>query len=392
MNIVDITEFYSERGGGVRSHLTIRGHVLCQLGHPHTVIAPGPRDEERVLCTKDGAREQSPIQARVVRVAGPQLPYDPTYHVFGRFGTVQRIVRDSRADVLEAHSPYLGAAAVLSCGRAASRIRTAFWHADHVGTYVEPVLQRTLGETASRVLTRPLWAGVRTLLAPFDATFVAGVAQAARLRAAGVRNVVRAPFGVDVDMFHPRPQDPILRRELADGQPGDIVIAAGRLAVEKRWDVVLDAFARLRERRQATLVVFGDGPERARLERHAPRGVRFIGFETDRLKLARALASADVLVHGCPYETFGLGVVEAIASGLPIVAPDRGGAAENVDPSCSATYASLDAVACAAALEQMLGRDRAALRALAVDAASRVTTVGQHFRAVLSAYDDLLAA
>jgi alpha-1,6-mannosyltransferase len=120
--------------------------------------------------------------------------------------------------------------------------------------------------------------------------------------------------------------------------------------------------------------------------------VRFLGFETDRLKLARALAAADVLVHGCPYETFGLGVVEAIASGLPVVVPDRGGAAESVDPSCSATYASLDSAACAAALETMLARDRTELRARAVDAAARVTTVGQHFRAVLSAYDDLLAA
>ena len=42
VKIVDITEFYSERGGGIRSHLTSRGHFLCQLGHDHTVIAPGP--------------------------------------------------------------------------------------------------------------------------------------------------------------------------------------------------------------------------------------------------------------------------------------------------------------------------------------------------------------
>ncbi len=365
---------------------------MCQLGHPHTVIAPGPRDEERVLCARGSAPQQTPIQARVIRIAGPQLPYDPTYHVFGRFGTVQRIVKASKADVLEAHSPYLGVAAVLSCGRTASRIRTAFWHADHVGTYVEPALGRTLGETASHVLTRPLWSGVRALLAPFDATFASGVAQVARLRAAGVRNVLHTPFGVDTDTFFPRGPDPVLRRELAGDLQGDLVVAAGRLAVEKRWDVVLDAFARLRERRPAVLVIFGDGPERARLERRAPRGVRFLGFETDRLKLARALAAADVLVHGCPYETFGLGVVEAIASGLPVVVPDRGGAAESVDPSCSATYASLDSAACAAALETMLARDRTELRARAVDAAARVTTVGQHFRAVLSAYDDLLAA
>ena len=56
----------------------------------------------------------------------------------------------------------------------------------------------------------------------------------------------------------------------------------------------------------------------------APPGVRFTGFEKRREALASALASADVLVHGCPFETFGLGVAEAVACGLPVVAPDEG--------------------------------------------------------------------
>jgi alpha-1,6-mannosyltransferase len=240
-------------------------------------------------------------------------------------------------------------------------------------------------------IARPLWTGVRALLAPFDATFVAGVAQAARLRDAGVQNVYSIPFGVDVDTFHPRAADPVLRRELSSGEPGDLVIAAGRLAIEKRWDVVLDAFGLLRERRPAVLVVFGDGPERARLEKRAPPGTRFVGFETDRTKLARAFAAADVLVHGCPYETFGLGVAEAIACGCPVVVPDRGGASENVDPACSETYSSLDARACAAALERILERDRAELRQRSLLAASRVTTARHHFAEVLRVYGDLLA-
>jgi len=327
----------------------------------------------------------------VIRIAGARLPYDPTYHVLGRFGTIRRIVSGLHADVLEAHSPYLGAAATVACGRSASRIRTAFWHADHVGTYVEPALNRTLGRIAARTLTRPLWTGVRALLAPFDATFVAGVAQAVRLRDAGVPNVHQIPFGVDVDIFHPRPQDPTLRQELSAGEPGDIVVAAGRLAVEKRWDVVLDAFAHLRERRAAVLVVFGDGPERVRLERRAPPGTRFVGFETDRVKLAKAFAAADVLVHACPYETFGLGVAEAIACGLPVVVPDRGGASETANPACSVIYASLDVHACAAALECILACNRTELRARAVDAASRVMTARAHFAKVLGVYDDLLA-
>ena len=100
---------------------------------------------------------------------------------------------------------------------------------------------------------------------------------------------------------------------------------------------------------------------------------------------------ADVLVHGCPVETFGLGVAEAVACGLPVVVPDRGGAAESVDPSCSEAYAAGDAGACAAAIERILARDPAELRARARDAAARVTTVETHFRRVVAVYERLLA-
>jgi alpha-1,6-mannosyltransferase len=388
LKIVDVTEFYSERGGGVRSHLTTRGHFLGQHGHHHVVLAPGPRNEESVLYAS-----AAPVgSSTVVRVAGPPLPYDRTYHLLGRFDKIRERVTAERPDVLEAHSPYLGAAAVVACGRAAIGARTAFWHADHVGAYVEPVLARHMGPRAAHSVARPLWWGVRALLAPFDATFVAGAGQARRLRALGVGNVIHAPFGVDAGTFHPGARSEGRRRELLGDAGGPLLVGVGRFAFEKRWDVVLEAFARVRRAHDAVLVLFGDGPERARLERHAPPGVRFPGFEGDRSRLASALASADALVHGCPYETFGLGVAEAVACALPVVVPDAGGAAESVDPSCGEIYSSLDVEACAAAIERTLRRDAGELRRRALEAATRVPTLEQHFARVLGAYDDLLRA
>ncbi len=387
MKIVDITEFYSERGGGIRSHLTSRGHFLCQAGHDHTVIAPGPRDEDA-----ESRRDVAPGLARVVRIAGPALPYDPTYHLLARFDKIRAQVAALRPDVLEVHSPYLATAAMIACGRDAARVRTAFWHADHVGTYVQPILEKALGARAAATIGAPLWRGVRTLLSPFDATFVAGKTQARRLRDAGVAHVVDAPFGVDLGVFHPHAGNDACRRELLGdaGEGAALLVGVGRFAIEKRWDVVLEAFGRVRARREAILVLFGDGPERERLERRAPPGVRFFGFEQDRSRLGRALASADLLVHGCPYETFGLGVAEAVACGLPVTVPDAGGAAESADPSCSEKYRSLDPAACAHAIERVLARGRVELRARALEAALRVPTIQQHFATVLSTYEALL--
>lgn len=345
------------------------------------VIAPGPKDVETVLYASTAPRGQS----RLLRLAGPALPYDRTYHLLGRFDKIRSRVRSEGPDVLEAHSPYLGAAAVVAAGRSASPVRTAFWHADHVGTYLEPWMGR---------LSRPLFLAVRALLAPFDATFVAGAAQARKLRSIGVRNVEHVPFGVDVQTFRPGVRDATLRRDLLGPGHEDaaLLVGVGRFAFEKRWDVVLDAFARVRARREAVLVLIGDGPERARLERLAPPGVRFPGFETDRARLAASLASADALVHGCPRETFGLVVSEAVACGLPVVVPDAGGAVESADRSSGEVYPGLDAAACAAAILRILARDPVELRARALDAATRVPTAAAHFARVLAVYDELRRA
>src|SRR5580658_2554274 len=385
LKIVDITEFYSERGGGIRSHLTNRGQFLADHQHSHVVIAPGPRDEDAPLVTD--ARAQS----RLVRFAGPTLPYDRTYHLLHRIDKIRRRVRAEQPDVLEAHSLYLANAAVLACGRRAGRVHTAFWHSDHVGVHVESALTKRLGCAAARAVVKPLWRAIRALLTPFDAVFVAGRQQADLLRAAGVTRVIHAPLGVDTRTFCPAARrDEWRRKWLGGADPqGAVLVACGRLAAEKRFDVVLQAFGRVRSRRKAVLVVFGDGPERSRLEQIAPAGVHFAGFDSDRARLATALASADVLVHAAPYETFGLGIAEAVACGLPIVVPDAGAAAEHAESSCSETYRSLDPVACAAAIERMLDRAPDS-RAQALGAVGRVVSVEQHFAGVLGAYRELI--
>jgi alpha-1,6-mannosyltransferase len=391
---VDITEFYSERGGGIRSHLANRSRFLAEGSHSHFVVAPGPRDERpRIDRTAvDGTAAPSTGSSHLVRVAGPRLPYDRSYHLLHRIDKVRNWVHAHRPDVLEAHSPYLATAAVIACGRGSARLKTAFWHSDHISVYVKRLANRHLRPDAAREVLHALWRGVRTILAPFDATFVAGRQQADHLRAAGVARVVLAPFGVDTGTFRPEARSPQWRRSWqgASGDSGVILIGLGRFAREKRWDVVLDAFGRVRERREATLVLFGDGPERARLERTAPKGVHFAGFEPDRARLATALASSDLLVHAAPSETFGLGIVEAIACGLPIVVPDEGGAAEHVASACGVSYPSLDPLACAAAIEGLLARQREERRARALEAAARAMSMEQHFRHVLGAYDDLL--
>jgi phosphatidylinositol alpha 1,6-mannosyltransferase len=131
--------------------------------------------------------------------------------------------------------------------------------------------------------------------------------------------------GVDTQRFSPEHRDEELRRRLAPG--GETIVGyVGRLAKDKRVRL-LEHVSRLRGIR---LVVVGDGPERARLRRRLPDAV-FTGQLTGG-DLSRLYASMDVFVHTGADETFCQAVQEALASGVPVVAPASGGPLDLVVP------------------------------------------------------------
>ena len=397
MKIVDVTEFYSERGG-VRGHLDLKGQILRQAGHHHVIVAPGPENRTHELA---GAREShcppnaETGSARVIRLAGPTLPYDSNYHLLWRVGRVRRIVEREKPDVLEINSPYLAPFVLRRPFRATSRIQTFWWHADFIESYARAFVDRYVRSGAAERVVRPLWSIVRRISESCDATFAAGLHQANNLTAHGVPRVRHLPFGVDKSVFTSDARSAAWRAEILKGvEKVPIVVAMGRLAIEKHWPVVLEGFLRASERRRFVLLVFGDGPERQSLMAMV-RGrsdVRFMGFEPDPRRLATALASSDVFVHGCPTETFGLGVAQAMASGLPLVVPDRGGAAELAHPSFSEFFRSGDGEDCGGAMARIFARDPQRLRRESIAHGDRVPGAKDQVEKTVEAYGELIAA
>ena len=399
----------------------LKSHVLCQLGHQHVVVAPGARDEEQTeqvageRADAGGRLARSKGSARVIRVAGPASPYDPTYHLLLRFDKIAGIVERERPDVLEVHSPYLAALGVMRAKRAHYGVRTFQWHSDFIDTYAGvlggrlardlPMLSAQAWSRGIGVGTRPLWGLVRSIARRCDATLVAADWQAAKLAEHGVPRVVRVPFGIEREIFRPDARSYEGRRELLalashDARHDDavILVGVGRFAVEKRWDVVIDAFLRLRARspqRDMILVLIGDGPERARMAARASGSPDIVmpGFVKGREALARMLASADALIHGCPFETFGLSIAEAMSCGLPTVVPDEGGASEMHVPAAGERYRALDVEDCVRATARLLARlaiDPDVVRAAAVAAAGRLPNVVEQFEGQIALYEQLL--
>jgi alpha-1,6-mannosyltransferase len=133
-------------------------------------------------------------------------------------------------------------------------------------------------------------------------------------------------------------------------------------------------------------MVIGDGPARRSVERlvaGAP-GARLMAPVTDRVRLAAIYASADLLVHGSGAETYGLVVAEALSSGLAVVAPDTGGAADLARRGRSVTYRTGDPQSCALAIAAALDG-----RAVA-QAPARPTTAESHFVELFALYGRLL--
>lgn len=384
MKIVDVNEFYAEQGGGVRTYVNQKLAAAACQGHEMVVIAPGPEDkvEER-------------LGGRVIWVKGPPMPLDPRYFVLYREAEVHRHLQREQPDVIEGSSAW-------SAGWFAARypgrgVKTLIYHQDPVAVYPQTFLDRLLPTQLIDGLCFPYWQYVRQLAKRFDATVVAGQWLATRLTQFGVARAEAVPFGIERALFSPGKADAELRAELLRrcGAPPDaaLFVSISRHHPEKRLKTLFAAVAELQKERPAALVVFGDGPFRAMMGRAAARvpGVYLAGFEGDRWVIARALASADAMVHGSAAETFGFVIAEAMCAGLPIVAPSRGGAAELVDPTFAETYQPGDARGCAAALSRILRRDRAAMSAASASAASsRVRSTDDHFLALFDLYQRLV--
>ncbi|MEI8119448.1 MAG: glycosyltransferase family 1 protein [Actinomycetes bacterium] len=140
------------------------------------------------------------------------------------------------------------------------------------------------------------------------------------LEQSGVKNVHLWKRGVDAVKFTPEKRDIDLRCELLGSRPDRKIIGyVGRLANEKRIDdlKVLDI------RDDVQLVIVGEGPARARLEKYLPNA-RFVGYQSGD-DLARYYASLDIFVHTGAHETFCQSIQEALASGVPVIAPNSGG-------------------------------------------------------------------
>lgn len=385
MRIVDVNEYYSPTGGGVRTYLDRKMALMAELGHELIVVAPGR--ETRI--------EHRPGGGRIHWVKAPPLVLDPAYRIFVRDEPVWAELDRLAPDIVETSSPWLPAWTVARWRGDALKI--FFAHNDNIGAYPQRWLERVATplqvERAFAWYTRYM----ARFLSHYDGFVTNGPALERRFTRRGLRVDAVMPLGIEREWFSPDLRDEALRAALLAecGLPprAHLLLGLGRHHKEKRWPMVIDAVERAATQVPVGLILIGDGVERRRLEARIAGSphIRIFRPVYDRARLSRVMASCDALIHGSDAEPFGLVAAEALASGVPLIGPDEGGFAEIARPAFAETYAARDGRAAAAAICRLVARDPATLRAAARQAAASVRSDRDHARELTAHYAMLLA-
>ncbi|MGN0065952.1 MAG: glycosyltransferase family 4 protein [Nocardioides sp.] len=352
-----VTESFLPQVNGVtNSVLRVLEHLRAH-GHTAAVLAPTGPDVV--------------VGARVVRTRGASLPGYPEFRVGWECRRrLRAVMREFRPDVVHLASPAILGARAADVAEELGVPVVAVYQTDLVGfaqRYPVPGGAQAMADLTRRVHTR-----VERTLAPSTASMQ-------QLSALGVPRVHHWPRGVDATLFHPARRSPRLRSRLAP--EGELLVGyVGRLAAEKE----LELLTHVHDLPGTRLVVVGGGPQERALRTLLPRAV-FTGV-LHGPDLGRAYACLDVFVHTGRHETFCQSVQEALASGVPVVAPRSGGPLDLVTPGVDGLlFEPGDGPGLAAAVTS-LAHDSDTLDALS--AAARAGVAGRTWESVNGAQVD----
>ncbi len=381
MKIVDVCAFYTPTGGGVRTYIDRKLAAGPAAGHEVTIIAPGAAN----------AVEQRGPGAKIVWLQGPVFPIDRNYRYFADEAALHRAIDAEAPDLLEASSPWRSASMVARWP--GSVPRSLFMHADPLAAFAYRWFE---GLASPAVVDKGFdwyWRHLLRLDAHFDMTVSACDSLSARLAAGGLQHVVTNPMGIDPHIFSPRLRDEALRavllRRCGLGPDATLLLGVGRHAPEKRWRMIVEAVMAAAYNRPIGLVIVGSGRDSSKIRRTIGGNphIHLAERTSDRAEMARFMASADALIHGSESETFCLVAAEARASGLFLITPDRGAAADHARQSGGMVFASGDAASAADAVGRFVDMRTDGVLPFRPDVPVR--TMDDHFTTLFASFEAL---
>jgi alpha-1,6-mannosyltransferase len=306
-----MTQFYSERSGGIKTYLEAKGEYGVKTGiWRQLLIVPYKRTE--VIETPG---------RKVYKVHGVPVPWNRQYRLILDPIVCLRILRKEAPDVIEVGSPDLLPWSALYYAKTRGIPCVGFYHSDFSDTYFQASPQGSRVAWFAKWPHRVAIKYTRALYNRFDATLVATKSLLEKISQLGVSNAVLLNLGVDTELFCPEKRNPQLIQALGLDPTLLTVLYVGRLSKDKGFPLFLETQRVLWKKNNTNCLIAGDGPMSAQaleLQREFPQRVRFLGYLPKQM-LAVLYASVDIFIMPSRYETFGLAALEALSSGTPVI-------------------------------------------------------------------------
>jgi phosphatidylinositol alpha 1,6-mannosyltransferase len=312
------TDTYPPQVNGVSVVTALSLAGLRERGWECAVVAPA---YPAMLPQGPMPWEKDPELVEVPSVAFP--PYPDIRLAAPAYLRVTEAVRRFQPDIVHSATEFMIGRLGQIAAKRAGLVRTSSYHTDF-SRYTEAYGVPWLRSSVSRYIGRFHRRSARV--------FTPSEPAREDLRAFGVSRVEVWGRGVDLDAFSPAKRSRPLRSAYGVDE-AVVFLHVGRLAAEKGADQILEAFLRARELLPAgaiRLMIAGAGPEEVGLRALATPDVLFLGVLDRERSLPRLYASADAFLFASLTETLGLVVLEAMASGLPVIAPAAGGVADHL--------------------------------------------------------------
>lgn len=308
MRVAIITENFLPKLDGVTRTLTRLLEYLQR--HGHKVLLLGP---------ESGMEEYA--GAEIVGTAGVPFPFYPELR-FNFFRPLfLRRLNEFQPDIVHLVDPVILGAAGLAAARMLGKPLISSYHTN---------LAAYCGHFGFTLLTQPMWSYNRFIHNQCALTFCPSPSTATMLRTQGFQHVRVWPRGVDSSMFRPGQRDTSRRAAWLGATEKVVLLYAGRVSWEKNLRLLIKAYQEM-DHARCHLVVVGDGPALREIKEEL-NGLpaTFTGY-LQGAELASTYASADLFAFPSRTETFGQVVLEAMASGLPVVGLQAEGVCDSVE-------------------------------------------------------------
>jgi len=312
LNIALVSETYLPEVNGVAITLGRMVHGLRQQGHHIHLVRPR-QGKQDVAAQQQGYSE--------TLMAGLPIPGYPELKIgLPAKGSLLKLWRAQRPDIVHiATEGPLGWSALSAARKLGLPVSTDF----HTN------FQNYTEHYGIGLLKRPISAYLRHFHNKADCTLVPTTSLQRELELVGYHNVLVVARGVDGTLFNAAKRDAELRAAWGADEHTTVVMLVSRIAAEKNLGVVFDAFKQMQTvDAQAKLVIVGDGPARAELQKQHPEAI-FVGMQTGAA-LACHYASGDIFLYPSLTETYGNVTIEAMASGLATIAYDYAAAHQHM--------------------------------------------------------------